>query len=136
MEQLGALTTHTAYSSTSRSSLARARTAEGSSTRTPLAFASYAVFYISTSALHDFLTSRIATLLGLGPTSSSPSTLSPSPKLTFLMGTDTVARLFALRYYASEAAMPTALHRSLSPNGDDSWIVCARRVSQGVPRVG
>lgn len=87
-------------------------------------------FVGKSTILHDFLTSRIAALLG--PT--APSTPSPSPKLTFLMGTDTVARLFAPRYYASEAVMHTALHRFFSPDGDDSQIVCARRVSQGVPR--
>lgn len=77
--------------------------------------------------LHDFFTSRIAALL----VPAAPSTLLPPPKLTLLMGIETIARLFAPRYYASEAA---ALHRFFSPDGDDSRIVCARRVSQGVPR--
>ncbi|KAL1940308.1 hypothetical protein VTO73DRAFT_9260 [Trametes versicolor] len=88
-------------------------------------------FVGKSAILHDFLTSRIAALLG----PAAPSTpILPSPKLTFLMGTDTVTRLFAPRYYASEAAMHTALHRFFSPDGDDSRIVCARRASQGVPR--
>ncbi|EPT01628.1 hypothetical protein FOMPIDRAFT_1161128 [Fomitopsis schrenkii] len=51
------------------------------------------------------------------------------PQLTFLVGTDTLERLFAPRYYASPDAMRDALHRFLSahPEGDDARMVCARR---------
>ncbi|KZT67950.1 hypothetical protein DAEQUDRAFT_367824 [Daedalea quercina L-15889] len=51
------------------------------------------------------------------------------PQLTFLVGTDTLERLFAPRFYASPEAMRVALHRFFSshPDGDDARIVCARR---------
>lgn len=51
------------------------------------------------------------------------------PQLTFLVGTDTLERLFAPRYYASPEAMRAALRRFLSahPDGDDARVVCARR---------
>ncbi|KAI0733606.1 Nucleotidylyl transferase [Fomitopsis betulina] len=53
----------------------------------------------------------------------------PRPQLTFLVGTDTLERLFAPRYYASPDAMRDALHRFLSehPHGDDARVVCALR---------
>ncbi|KAH9831563.1 Nucleotidylyl transferase [Rhodofomes roseus] len=53
----------------------------------------------------------------------------PRPQLTFLVGTDTLERLFAPRYYPSPVAMQTALRRFLSahPAGDDARVVCARR---------
>ena len=51
------------------------------------------------------------------------------------MGTDTIVRLFAPRYYASERDMAGVLHRFLSPNEDDSRIICARRVSTGVSKL-
>ena len=53
----------------------------------------------------------------------------PRPQLTFLVGTDTLERLFAPRYYASPEAMRAALRRFLSahPDGDDARVVCARR---------
>ncbi|KAI0663915.1 hypothetical protein C8Q70DRAFT_953719 [Cubamyces menziesii] len=94
-------------------------------------------FVGKSAILRDFLSKRIEELSR--PTVRSEATVSssvvpPVPKLTFLMGTDTVVRLFAPRYYANEDAMVAALRRFLSPDGDDSRIVCARRVSRGVPR--
>ncbi|OJT02256.1 hypothetical protein TRAPUB_7237 [Trametes pubescens] len=88
-------------------------------------------FVGKSTILHNFLPARIAALL-----SPSAGVSPPAPTLTFLMGTDTVARLFAPRYYASEAAMRTALLRFFSPapDGEDSRIVCARRASHGVSR--
>ncbi|RPD59602.1 Nucleotidylyl transferase [Lentinus tigrinus ALCF2SS1-6] len=100
-------------------------------------------FVGKSALLLDFLHKRISDLYsGDGiipaPQSLSPrdstSTQPPSPKLTFLMGTDTIVRFFAARYYASEGAMQTALHRFLSPAENDSRIICARRVSRGVSR--
>lgn len=52
---------------------------------------------------------------------------STSIQLTFLLGFDTLERLFAPRYYGSESAMKDALRRFLLPSGDNSRIVCARR---------
>ncbi|KAI0671459.1 hypothetical protein C8Q78DRAFT_1189019 [Trametes maxima] len=72
------------------------------------------------------------------PDSPPPVTPPPAPRLTFLMGTDTLVRLFAPRYYPSEPAMRAALRTFLSPapDGDDCALVCARRVipSLGGPR--
>ena len=58
--------------------------------------------------------------------------LSASPKdieLTFLVGQDTLERLFSSRYYSSDAVMTKALHRFLSPapEGDNSRLVSATR---------
>ncbi|KAI0701897.1 hypothetical protein C8T65DRAFT_656063 [Cerioporus squamosus] len=100
-------------------------------------------FVGKSALLLDFLRKRISDLypapgITLPSESSSShestSTEPPSPKLTFLMGTDTIVRFFAARYYASEEAMKTALHRFLSPAENDSRIICARRVSRGVSR--
>ncbi|CDO71837.1 hypothetical protein BN946_scf184939.g61 [Trametes cinnabarina] len=86
-------------------------------------------FVGKSAILRDFLTRRISDLLGL-----AEAALPPSPKLTFLMGTDTIVRLFAPRYYADEETMVAALRRFLSPEGDDARIICARRVSRGASR--
>ncbi|KAF8591206.1 Nucleotidylyl transferase [Ramaria rubella] len=73
-------------------------------------------FVGKSAVLLDFFHDRLATL--------SPST---NVRLTFLLGFDTLERLFAPRYYSSEDAMKEALRRLLSPSGDDSRIICARR---------
>ncbi|KAH9902753.1 hypothetical protein C8Q73DRAFT_671636 [Cubamyces lactineus] len=95
-------------------------------------------FVGKSAILRDFLSKRIDELESSTVKAEaivSPSVAPPAPKLTFLMGTDTVIRLFAPRYYAGEDAMMAALRRFLSPDGDDSRILCARRVSRGVPRI-
>ena len=68
-------------------------------------------------ALLDFLQRRLATPLSL--------------ELTFLVGLDTLERLFSSRYYTSETDMMASLRQFLSaaPQGDNSRIVCAKRVS-------
>ncbi|OSC98241.1 Nucleotidylyl transferase [Trametes coccinea BRFM310] len=92
-------------------------------------------FVGKSAILRDFLSKRITELLGPAEVASASSSVPPpSPKLTFLMGTDTIVRLFAPRYYADEKSMMAALRRFLSPDGDDARVVCARRVSRGVPR--
>jgi nicotinamide-nucleotide adenylyltransferase len=54
-------------------------------------------------------------------------------QLTFLVGLDTLERLFSLRYYTSETDMMASLRQFLSaaPQGDNSRIVCAKRVTEG-----
>lgn len=47
--------------------------------------------------------------------------------LTFLVGFDTLERLFATRYYGSETNMKEALRRFLSISGDNSRIICVHR---------
>ncbi|KAI9061071.1 Nucleotidylyl transferase [Trametes sanguinea] len=92
-------------------------------------------FVGKSTILRDFLSKRILEILGPTEVASAfPNIPPPTPKLTFLMGTDTIVRLFAPRYYAEEQFMVAALRRFLSPEGDDSRIICARRVSRGVPR--
>jgi len=54
-----------------------------------------------------------------------------SPKLTFLVGMDTLERLFAPRYYPSEQAMLDSLRRLFSSDHDDARVVCARRALSG-----
>ncbi|KAH8100944.1 Nucleotidylyl transferase [Cristinia sonorae] len=57
---------------------------------------------------------------------SRPSS-SANPCLNFLVGMDTLDRLFAPRYYSSEEKMQASLRQFLSPDGDDSRVICARR---------
>lgn len=56
----------------------------------------------------------------------------PYPKLTFLLGFDTLERLFSPKYYPSEEIMTQMLRGFLSPNEEDCRIVCAHRTSPGV----
>ncbi|KAJ2997756.1 hypothetical protein NUW54_g7096 [Trametes sanguinea] len=90
-------------------------------------------FVGKSAILRDFLSKRILEILGPAQVASAfPNNSPPTPKLTFLMGTDTIVRLFAPRYYADEQSMVAALRRFLSPEGDDSRIICARRISPSV----
>jgi len=74
-------------------------------------------FVGKSSVLLDFLQRRLTTPLPL--------------ELTFLVGLDTLERLFSPRYYTSETDMMASLRQFLSaaPQGDNSRIVCAKRVS-------
>ena len=74
-------------------------------------------FVGKSSMLLDFLQRRLTT--------------TPLPlELTFLVGLDTLERLFSPRYYSSETDMMASLRQFLSaaPQGDNSRIVCAKRV--------
>ena len=70
------------------------------------------------------------------PAGSSIAPLSPArvaqPQLTFVVGIDTLERILSPRYYASEDAMRTALDQFLSRDGDDSHLICARRITPGL----
>ena len=70
--------------------------------------------------LLDFLMQRYPSL------ATSPH---PDTQLTFLLGLDTLQRLFSPKYYPSEKAMIDVMNTFLSPEGDNSRVVCARRVS-------
>ena len=74
-------------------------------------------FVEKSSTLLNFLQRRLTTPLQL--------------ELTFFVGLDTLERLFSPRYYPSEADMMVLLRQFLSaaPQGDNSRIVCAKRVS-------
>lgn len=113
--------------------------------------------------LRAFLQQRLATILS-SLDHQDESVASPQPQLTFLLGFDTLERLFSPRYYVttpppksptySESSstiaalnpyitppsevdtenesmrhMLASLRDFLSPSGDDSRVVCARRVS-------
>ncbi len=62
----------------------------------------------------------------------SGASTTPTPRLTFLVGIDTLERILLARYYASEEDMRQSLRHFLSSDGDDSYILCARRVTQGL----
>ena len=79
-------------------------------------------------------------LVDLGTTPSLPSAhlqalpldqsvAIPNPRLIFLLGLDTLSRLCSLQNYGSEEIMRQDLH-FLSLDGDDSRIVCARRIQR------
>ena len=57
------------------------------------------------------------------------------PELTFIVGIDTLERLFAPRYYLSEEDMHERLSHFLSPDGDNCRVICARRVTPGLDAV-
>lgn len=87
-------------------------------------------FVGKSAVLLDFLRKRILDLhQSPDVVRLSPSGSVPSPKLTFLMGTDTIVRLFAPRYYPNEHAMVTALRGFFSPDENDSRVICVRRSS-------
>lgn len=83
------------------------------------------------SVLLDFLHHRLSSCLSPQP---SPMLVMPGPQvqLTFLMGFDTLERLFAARYYQSEQVMEKSLEEFFSPNHHDCRVLCARRVTQGL----
>lgn len=84
------------------------------------------IFVGKSTILHSFLRSRLASLhLSL----SAGTEAIHRPKLTFLMGFDTLVRLFSPKYYASEEEMTGLLQDFLSPEGQDCRIICARRVN-------
>ncbi|TFY71680.1 hypothetical protein EVG20_g1334 [Dentipellis fragilis] len=79
-------------------------------------------FVGKSAALLAFLRARFAT------SASRDESYTPKVQLTFLQGTDTLERLLAPRYYGSLENMRAALSRFFAADGDDSRVVCARRV--------
>jgi nicotinamide-nucleotide adenylyltransferase len=77
-------------------------------------------FVEKSSQLLSFLKQRI---LDVGTVECPPI------QLFFILGFDTLERIFAPRYYGSVEQMHLALRKFLSPppDGDDSYVVCARR---------
>lgn len=81
----------------------------------------------------DGLTSA-ATTAATTSNATAPSLPSSEPtpipiQLHFILGYDTLTRLFSPRFYDSEASMRTSLHKffSSNPGCDNSYVVCARR---------
>ncbi|KIJ66906.1 hypothetical protein HYDPIDRAFT_108862 [Hydnomerulius pinastri MD-312] len=94
-------------------------------------------FVGKSTALLRFLQTRLAALNNPpNPLTTTANTIrginiAPSPKLTFLLGIDTLVRLFSPKYYPSEQAMAHGLRVFLSPDGEDCRVVCAHRTSPG-----
>lgn len=86
-------------------------------------------------SLLDFLHARLQSLAGPG-TVGARACLTPQPKLTFLVGIDTLERLFAPRYYDSEKAMHQSLQTFFASDEDHSRIICGRRVTPGLRESG
>lgn len=87
-------------------------------------------FVGKSNALLSSLRERVSRLCDTGISGAQPLSY-PSllkPCLTFLVGMDTLDRLFAPRYYSSEEGMRDSLRQFLSPDGDDSRVICARRL--------
>ncbi|CCL99315.1 uncharacterized protein FIBRA_01331 [Fibroporia radiculosa] len=99
-------------------------------------------FVGKSKALIQFLRQRVSSYLPSSPDidltaapdipSSASVTQTVRPQLTFLVGMDTLERLFAPRFYPSEEAMLQALRQFFSVDGDDARVVCARRVLPGI----
>ncbi|KAG1739177.1 uncharacterized protein EDB91DRAFT_396760 [Suillus paluster] len=109
-------------------------TSESAHANIAIAIIDEPTFVGKATVLRQFLRARISGLyrpssaldrMMTPPTSGDIST--PGPRLTFLIGFDTLVRLLSPRYYASEAAMMDALRFFFSPVGDDCYVVCARR---------
>ncbi|KAF8656193.1 hypothetical protein AX16_002631 [Volvariella volvacea WC 439] len=86
-------------------------------------------FVGKSSILRAYLQQRCTDLsLHVQPPSTEDSS-TPETRLTFLLGFDTLERLFAPRYYGGEAQMFSSLARFFAPppSGDGSKIVCAHR---------
>jgi nicotinamide-nucleotide adenylyltransferase len=94
-------------------------------------------FVGKSTVLLRFLQTRMATVIESSNSSTGNSISNkrdasypfPSPKLTFLLGFDTLARLFSPKYYPSELVMVQMLRSFLSPDQEDCHIVCAYRRS-------
>lgn len=92
-------------------------------------------FVGKSTLLLRFLQARLSTVVGFSnpPNDISDgrdaSYMSPLPKLTFLLGFDTLVRLFFPKYYPSEQVMVQMLQTFLSPDQEDCRIVCAHRRS-------
>lgn len=83
-------------------------------------------FVRKSRVLQEYLGRRLQLFASGG--SSSPA---PKPELTFVVGIDTLERILAVRYYSTEENMRRSLNEFLGFGGDDSRLVCARRVTPG-----
>ena len=94
---------------------------------TAIAIINEPTFVGKSTTLLPFLCARLATLRS--PFTSADLPTIPQSKLVFLMGLDTLMRIFSVKYYASEYELRRLLRNFLSPNAEDCRIVCARRAS-------
>ena len=80
--------------------------------------------------LREFLHPRIRSTIKVSTVDrdGGDSTLPvPSLQLYFILGFDTVVRLFSARFYASQDDMRSSLRTFFDPMGDNCVVVCARR---------
>jgi nicotinamide-nucleotide adenylyltransferase len=89
-------------------------------TNVAIAITNEPTFVQKSEALLAFLKQKIV---------SPPTQTQPTIELTFIVGSDTLDRLFSPRYYPSETNMRASLQKFLSstPDGDNSRIVSASR---------
>ncbi|KAH7884385.1 hypothetical protein F5I97DRAFT_1889108 [Phlebopus sp. FC_14] len=100
-----------------------------------LAIIDQPTFVGKSTILLRFLQTRLSVLDGSSSEAANTfrvtDNVSP-PKLTFILGFDTLVRLFSPKYYPSEEDMIRLLRAFLSPSAEDCRVVCARRTSAGV----
>ena len=98
---------------------------KGDASNVAVAIIDEPTFVGKSACLQSFFKARFLALAAARP---SPTTY--DTQLTFSLGLDTLERLVQPHYYPSQSYMIESLRKFLSPgpDGDDSYIVCARRV--------
>ncbi|KAL4072746.1 hypothetical protein V8B97DRAFT_2103950 [Scleroderma yunnanense] len=99
------------------------------SSNTAIAVINASTFVSKSAVLLPFLRTRLASLRRPLITATNDIPTIPHPKLIFLMGYDTLVRVFSARYYASEHEAMRLLRNFLSPGAEDCRVVCAHRTS-------
>ena len=77
--------------------------------------------------LREFLLTKISEVLTVDGDGGNNAVPLPSLQLHFILGFDTVVRLFSTRFYASQDTMRSLLKTFFDPTGDNCVVVCARR---------
>ncbi|KAJ3483812.1 hypothetical protein NLI96_g6067 [Meripilus lineatus] len=85
-------------------------------------------FVGKSQVLLNFLRERVE---ALSNTRSSGMNFPTEPKLTFLVGMDTLERLFAPRYYSSEQTMKHSLREFFTSKDGGCRVICGRRSTSG-----
>ena len=103
---------------------------KGDASNVAVAIIDEPTFVGKSACLQSFFKARFLALAA-----AQPSLTTYDTQLTFCLGLDTLERLVQPRYYPSQSHMLQSLHKFLSPgpDGDDSYIVCARRVPSKSP---
>ncbi|KAG6334485.1 hypothetical protein ID866_4596 [Astraeus odoratus] len=84
-------------------------------------------FVGKSAVLLSSLREKLASLHSLSANDSAAGAMVPPTKLTFLLGFDTLERIFSPRYYTSREDMMQRLRHFLSPEGQNCDVICARR---------
>lgn len=99
---------------------------EASADNAAVAIVDEPTFVGKSRTLQAYLQHRLS---ALAPSAGVRPPVLPKPELTFVVGIDTLERILAVRYYATEENMRRALREFLSHSGDASRLLCARRVT-------